>query len=81
MMTDPKKRTDRTTRKATAGRGREGAAGRPVRAGIRRRRIDAGTTSRPYGVSPSPQGVRMHPTLAAGPARGGVGGRLLAEYE
>ena len=48
---------------------------------IRRRRIDAGTTSRPYGVSPSPQGVRMHPTLAAGPARGGVGGRLLAEYE
>ena len=38
---------------------------------IRRRRIDAGTTSRPYGVSPSPQGVRMHPTLAAGPARGG----------
>ena len=49
---------------------------------IRQRRIDAGTTSRPYGVSPSPQGVRMHPTLAAGPARGGgVGGRLLAEYE
>lgn len=40
---------------------------------IRRRRIDAGTTSRPYGVSPSPQGVRMHPTLAAGPARGGWG--------
>ena len=32
MMTDPKKRTDRTTRKATAGRGAEGAAGRPVRA-------------------------------------------------
>ena len=80
MMTDPKKRTDRTTRKATAGRGRKGRLDVPsVR--IRRRRIDAGTTSRPYGVSPSPQGVRMHPTLAAGPAPGGVGGGLLAEYE
>lgn len=72
MMTDPKKRTDRTTRKATAGRGRKGRLDVPsVR--IRRRRIDAGTTSRPYGVSPSPQGVRMHPTLAAGLARGGWG--------
>ena len=73
MMTNPKKRTDRTTRKATAGRGRKGRLDVPS-APVRRRRIDAGTTSRPYGVSPSPQGVRMPPTLAAGPAAvwGGV---------
>lgn len=80
MMTDPKKRTDRTTRKATAGRGRKGRLDVPsVR--IRRRRIDAGTTSRPYGVSPSPTRGSHAPDVGGRPRCGGGGGRLLAEYE
>ena len=70
MMTDPKKRTDRTTQKATAGRGRKGRLDVPsVR--IRRRRIDAGTTSRPYGVSPSPhKGFACTRRWRPAPARG-----------
>ena len=72
MMTDPKKRTDRTTRKATAGRGRKGRLDVPsVR--IRRRRIDAGTTSRPYGVSPSPT-RGSHASDVGGRTRCGMGG-------
>lgn len=73
MMTDPKKRTDRTTRKATAGRGRKGRLDVPsVR--IRRRRIDAGTTSRPYGVSLSPTRGSHAPDVGGRlPLGGGVG--------
>lgn len=47
---------------------------------IRRRRIDAGRPPARTACPFPPQGVRMHPTLAAGPRSGG-GSRLLAEYE
>ena len=59
--------------------GAEGAAGRPVRAdptATHRR----GTTSRPYGVSPSPTRGSHAPDVGGRPPLGG-GGRLLAEYE